>query len=294
MATPGPSFTKSPQQKGIFLTCVGFGSQMQIGSMSEAIMLSSNGREGGAMIINLAEVIKRVYTPPPRRGFSEDCETLKRALWDAQNHLEECMRRADGGEFTGEDDAWKDPNLAALGVAVGCIIDFGKSVLHTARRQGTVVAGLEALLLRPFFITPDVNLRVSREIDQVQIREPTGQKPMDLSTLREAIKAVPAMKYALAVLAVFSVVGSIALLQINAAVAAVAFVLLLIAMVSLVVFARLVQLSPKHLLRPAQILLWLAVTLFAVVAILLVTSAFFDRPAKLRHWLEGAAATSNQ
>ena len=82
-----------------------------------------------------------------------------------------------------------------------------------------------------------------------------------VSALKEAVKAVPAMKYALAVLGLVAVVATIAAWRVNFKVAVFGAVIILILMVAVLVFARLTAIGAGFFLLPALILLYTFVVL---------------------------------
>ena len=90
-----------------------------------------------------------------------------------------------------------------------------------------------------------------------------------ISALKEAVKAVPAMKYALAVLGLVAVVATIAAWRVNFKVAVFGAVIILILMVAVLVFARLTAISAGFFLLPALILWYAFVLLTTATGVLL-------------------------
>lgn len=102
-----------------------------------------------------------------------------------------------------------------------------------------------------------------------------------LKILRESIKAVPAMKYALAVAGLLAVVALVGAFKVSPAMAGFGAVATLVLMVAMVVFARLTTTAPRHFLLPVKVMMWAFLGLTIATASLLFTSAFFQWPRGL-------------
>ncbi len=102
-----------------------------------------------------------------------------------------------------------------------------------------------------------------------------------LSALKEAVRAVPAMKYALAVLGVIAVVAITLAWEIDRYVAIFGAVIVLILMVTVLVFARLSVLAHRYFVLPALVLMWTFVLVVAATAVTLFSAAAFRRPQAL-------------
>ena len=102
-----------------------------------------------------------------------------------------------------------------------------------------------------------------------------------LRILKEAIRQVPAMKYALAVAGLLAVVALVGAFRISPPVAVFGAVIILILMVAMVIFARLTKVGPRHLLLPAQVMMWSFLLVMVATAFLLFTCAFFQWPRPL-------------
>lgn len=113
-----------------------------------------------------------------------------------------------------------------------------------------------------------------------------------LAILREAVRAVPSLKYALGVAGIVSVVALVASFQLDFRAAVTGFVFVVAGMAIIVVFARVAQMAPRHLFVPAITVLWAMTLLFVLTAALLFASVFFAWPLKLRHWLDPATVTA--
>jgi hypothetical protein len=111
-----------------------------------------------------------------------------------------------------------------------------------------------------------------------------------LSFLRQAIKAVPAVKYALGVGGIIAVIAIIYSFKIDIRVAFVGAIGMLLLMVMLVIFARVSALRGSALRVPAMAFTWFTLVLFMATAVLLFTSIFFQRPIDLTFWITGEPA----
>ena len=111
--------------------------------------------------------------------------------------------------------------------------------------------------------------------------------------LREAIKAVPAVRYALAVAGVVSVVAIIQGFKLDFRVALFGALAVLLLMVMMVIFARLTRASGKSVMIPALVFTWFCLGLTMATATTLFTSVFFSKPLDLTAWVnprEGSKA----
>lgn len=113
-----------------------------------------------------------------------------------------------------------------------------------------------------------------------------------LGLIRSAIKAVPAVRYALAVAAIGAAVALIAGFTIDLRVAVFGIIILFVFMAVMVVFARLASVAAGSLYVLAMVLAWAAVILVISTSILLLTSVFFNWPRPLSRWIEGTAAVT--
>ena len=107
-----------------------------------------------------------------------------------------------------------------------------------------------------------------------------------LRILRESVRAVPAMKYALAVAGLVAVVAMVGALKISPAAAVFGAVIILVLMVTMVIFARLTTVARKHFLLPVQIMMWSFLVVTVATAFLLFTCAFFRWPNGLRDLID--------
>ena len=102
-----------------------------------------------------------------------------------------------------------------------------------------------------------------------------------LTILKDAIKAVPSMKYALAVLGLVAVVAIVTLWRVKYEVAIFGAVIILGLMVPVLVFARLTTVRPGKLVAPALVMMWSFLLLTIATTFLLFTCAFFQWPRPL-------------
>src|SRR5262245_59934967 len=98
--------------------------------------------------------------------------------------------------------------------------------------------------------------------------------PNLLKIIRESIKAVPAMKYALAVAGILAVVALVGAFKVSPQMAVFGGVVTLVLMVAMVVFARLTTTAPRHFILPVQVMMWAFLIVTVATACLLFTSAF--------------------
>jgi hypothetical protein len=96
--------------------------------------------------------------------------------------------------------------------------------------------------------------------------------------LNDALKAVPAVKYALGVAGVIAAIALAAVFRMDYRVAFFGAIVMFVLMVLLVVFARLTRTAPKHFIAPVVVLLWSFLLLSIGTACLLFTSVFFKIP----------------
>jgi hypothetical protein len=107
-----------------------------------------------------------------------------------------------------------------------------------------------------------------------------------LSILRESIRAVPAVKYALGIAGIVSAIAIIGSLGLDYRVTVVGTVLMFFLMTTLVVFARLSALAAPDLRIPALVFTWFSLLLVMAVGVALFISVFFKWPIDLGRWLE--------
>ncbi|MEE9553496.1 MAG: COR domain-containing protein [candidate division Zixibacteria bacterium] len=112
-----------------------------------------------------------------------------------------------------------------------------------------------------------------------------------ITFIREAIKAVPATKYALGIGGIVSVISVVGSFGLDLKVAGFGAIVMLVLMAILVIFARMTGLVRDSLKIPALIFTWFTLILFMATSTFLCTSIFFKWPVNLAHWLTGGGGT---
>jgi len=111
-----------------------------------------------------------------------------------------------------------------------------------------------------------------------------GNMPMEpFKVLSAAVKAVPAVKYALGIVGVIAVIAIVKSFGIDYRVAVLGAATLLVLMTGLVIFAKLAAKRESFFHWPAVIFTWFALILIIASAIALFTSVFCGRPLELRY-----------
>lgn len=103
--------------------------------------------------------------------------------------------------------------------------------------------------------------------------------------LREAVKAVPAVRYALGVGGIAATVAIIVSFRIDPLVAFVGTVVMISLMAILVIFARMAALAGPVMMMPALVFTWFTLILFMAVSLALCGSVFIGKPVDLQHWI---------
>lgn len=96
--------------------------------------------------------------------------------------------------------------------------------------------------------------------------------------LRESIKAIPAVKYALGIAGIVSVIAIVKSFNIDFRVAVVGTIVMLLFMVLLVIFAKVAKLASPDFRLPALVFTWFALFFLIAIAVLMFCSAFFNWP----------------
>jgi len=118
--------------------------------------------------------------------------------------------------------------------------------------------------------------------------------PSPIEFLREAVKAVPAVKYALGVGGIVAAVAIVYSFKLDPRVAFVGTIVTLVLMGVLVVFARMAALSGTRLHLPALVFTWFVLLLFMATSVSLFSSVFFEKPLDLHYWLQGSETPITQ
>ena len=108
-----------------------------------------------------------------------------------------------------------------------------------------------------------------------------------ISLIREAIKAVPAVKWALGVGGILATVSLVYTFKIDPRAAFVGIIVMFVFMGVLVLFARASTLKGRATVWPAVILTWFLLIMFMVTSMSLFTSVFLSKPLDLQRWLTG-------
>src|SRR5260221_6756850 len=106
--------------------------------------------------------------------------------------------------------------------------------------------------------------------------------------MQDAVRAVPAVRYALGVTGIIAVIALVSAFRISHRVAFFGAILTFALMVVLVVFAKLTTTAPRYFVVPVLVLLWTFLTLTMLTAALLFTSVFFQKPIDLQDWVKPA------
>ena len=115
-----------------------------------------------------------------------------------------------------------------------------------------------------------------------------------IQLLREAIKAVPPLKYALGVVGLIAAVAVVGAFRIRPEIAVLGSLATLVLMVALLVFAKLTKTAQKHFLVPALVLMWSFLVLVIAAAGLLFSSTFFNWPMDFRREPQANKSGQNQ
>lgn len=107
-----------------------------------------------------------------------------------------------------------------------------------------------------------------------------------LTILREAIRAVPAVKYALGVAGVVSVIAIIGSFKISLMVAVFGAIVMFFLMALLVVFSRLTILGDPDFRRLALVFIWSSLILVIATAFAMFFCVFFKWPLNLDVWIK--------
>jgi len=99
--------------------------------------------------------------------------------------------------------------------------------------------------------------------------------------LKQAVRAVPAVKYALGVAGIVAVIAIVKLFGLSFGVAALGAVVMLVLMAALVIFAKLSALGSADFRLPALVFAWFSLLLLIGSSLLLFTSTFFGKPLNL-------------
>jgi hypothetical protein len=127
----------------------------------------------------------------------------------------------------------------------------------------------------------------------IQPVSPAGGDAMQpFKVLTEAIRAVPAVKYALGIAGVIAVIAIVKGFGVDYRVAALGVVVMLVLMTALVIFAKLTSKHESVFHWPAIILTWFALVLTMATAVMLFSSVFWGKPLELRYKPESSPSST--
>lgn len=104
--------------------------------------------------------------------------------------------------------------------------------------------------------------------------------------MKDAVRAVPAIKFALGIAGILSVIAIVKIWRLELNVAVYGTVIMLILMTALVVFARVYKGASTDLRTPALVLTWFSLVLVMSAGMMMFTSVFFRWPLDLRLWID--------
>jgi len=170
-------------------------------------------------------------------------------------------------------------------------LGFGRDV-RTAFDLGCLQINLESLNEQdtPKLIALKSNPKKIAFVKEVEVENIKNAAVTRI--LREAIRAVPAVKYALGIAGIISALAIVVSFQIDFRVAILGTIIMLILMVVLVIFARLTVITQSYFVVPAIVLTWFCLLITISTATLLFSSVFFQNPLNLEHWLNGNSNSS--
>lgn len=116
-------------------------------------------------------------------------------------------------------------------------------------------------------------------------KAPLFPNPKPHGFLQEAIKAVPAVRYALGIGGIIAVIAIVSSFGIGFRVALFGTVVMLVLMTVLVIFAKLAGQASSSFQAPALVFTWFSLILFMAVSVVLFTSVFWGIPVDLRNLL---------
>jgi hypothetical protein len=113
-----------------------------------------------------------------------------------------------------------------------------------------------------------------------------------LELLKNAIAAVPAMKYALGVVGLIAVIAIVSAFKIDYRVAVFGAIIIIFLMVILLIFAKLSGYTSRFFAAPALVFTWFSLILLIAISVALFTSVFFQKPINLQSWIQPRATQS--
>lgn len=113
-----------------------------------------------------------------------------------------------------------------------------------------------------------------------------------INVFQEAIKAVPSLKWALAVLGIVAAIAIGLTFQVSLRVAVIGTLIMLVLMVAVVIFATLTKSTGPLRIAAAIMTFAFLILIIATIAFIL-TSVFFKWPLDLHTWVTGPPAVTN-
>jgi hypothetical protein len=112
-----------------------------------------------------------------------------------------------------------------------------------------------------------------------------------MALLREAVKAVPAVRYALGIGGVLAAISLVFVLKLDPRIAFIGIIVTLIFMSILVLFANGAAAKNANIRLPSLVFTWFSLMLFMATGACLFTSLFFSWPLNLTTWIVQAQVT---
>ena len=136
----------------------------------------------------------------------------------------------------------------------------------------------------------DSNSRIEQQIPAPDGRGDDPAGPL-FAVLREAIRAVPSVRFAMGLLGVFAVIAIVVkVLGLNYRLAVIGAIVMFLLMVTLVVFSKVAKLPSSDVRGAARFFVFATTAVIFIMVGLLISSLFFGHPLDLRHWITGAGA----
>lgn len=102
-----------------------------------------------------------------------------------------------------------------------------------------------------------------------------------LNLLKQAIIAVPSLRYALGIVGIIAAVALIRLLEVNYLIAIIGAIIMIILMVLLVIFDHISKQPSSEFKLPALVLIWFVLIIIIITIVIFFTSVFFRWPLDL-------------
>jgi hypothetical protein len=167
--------------------------------------------------------------------------------------------------------------LARPPTTTGFAVTGDPAKLRGVAERATAAEGVTEITVQYRGAPVTVRTNDPRVVNEVLDRIlPQPMNPLNL--YREAVKAVPAARYALGVVGIAGAVAIVGAAKIDARAVFIAFLLMIVAMVLLLLFARLTTVVAAILILPLKVFVWSFLILGIASAVFAVSSVFFDKP----------------